>query len=70
MAIHKTRYYKRPDGLALGPGPFVTALEFATGKKADVMGKPDRLFYESVQAELGCPISETVMIGDVCSLQE
>ena len=65
IAIHKTRYYKRPDGLALGPGPFVTALEFASGKKASVMGKPDKLFYESVQEELKCPINETVMIGDV-----
>lgn len=66
IAIHKTRYYKRPDGLALGPGPFVTALEFASGKKAAVMGKPDELFYQSAQQELNCPLSETVMIGDVC----
>ncbi len=65
IAIHKTRYYKRPDGLSLGPGPFVAALEFASGKKADVMGKPDKLFYESVQSELGCTLRETVMIGDV-----
>lgn len=65
IAIHKTRYYERPDGLALGPGPFVTALEFASGKTADVMGKPDRLFYQTVQDELNCPLNETVMIGDV-----
>jgi ribonucleotide monophosphatase NagD (HAD superfamily) len=65
IAIHKTRYYKRPDGLALGPGPFITALEYASGKQADVVGKPDRLFYESVQSQLNCPLSETVMIGDV-----
>lgn len=65
IAIHKTRYYKRPDGLALGPGPFVTALEFASGKAASVVGKPDKLFYESVQQQLNCPMSETVMIGDV-----
>jgi ribonucleotide monophosphatase NagD (HAD superfamily) len=32
IAIHKARYYKRSDGLALGPGPFVQAFEFATGK--------------------------------------
>lgn len=68
IAIHKTRYYKRPDGLALGPGPFVTALEFASGKQADVVGKPDRLFYEAVQSQLKCPLSETVMIGDVRDL--
>ncbi|KAK6010024.1 HAD hydrolase family [Ostertagia ostertagi] len=33
VAIHKGRYYKRADGLALGPGPFVAALEYATGAK-------------------------------------
>ena len=32
IAIHKGRYYKRSDGLALGPGPFIQAFEFATGK--------------------------------------
>lgn len=30
VAVHKGRYYKRGDGLALGPGPFVSALQFAT----------------------------------------
>ena len=65
IAIHKTRYYKRPDGLALGPGPFVTALEFASGKAADVVGKPDANFYQMVQKQLNCLPSETVMIGDV-----
>lgn len=33
IAIHKGRYYKRKDGLALGPGPFVEALEYATDVK-------------------------------------
>ncbi|PIO52609.1 hypothetical protein TELCIR_26083, partial [Teladorsagia circumcincta] len=33
VAIHKGRYYRRADGLALGPGPFVAALEYATGAK-------------------------------------
>jgi ribonucleotide monophosphatase NagD (HAD superfamily) len=32
VAVHKGRYYKREDGLAIGPGPFVEAFEFATGK--------------------------------------
>lgn len=33
VAVHKGRYYKRDDGLALGPGPFVAAIEYATGAK-------------------------------------
>ena len=67
IAIHKTRYYKRPEGLALGPGPFAAALEYACNKKAEVVGKPDKNFYLSAQARLKCPLEETVMIGDVRS---
>jgi ribonucleotide monophosphatase NagD (HAD superfamily) len=37
IAIHKSRYYKREDGLALGPGPFVQAFEFATGKVVSLL---------------------------------
>ena len=43
----------------------MTALEYASGKTAEVMGKPDEMFYQSAQAKLNCPLTETVMIGDV-----
>lgn len=33
IGIHKGRYYERKDGLALGPGPFVEALEYSSGRK-------------------------------------
>lgn len=66
IAIHKTRYYKQLHGLALGPGPFAAALEYASSKEAEVMGKPDKAFYLSAQARLNCPVEETIMIGDVC----
>nr|XP_061836900.1 haloacid dehalogenase-like hydrolase domain-containing protein 2 isoform X2 [Nerophis lumbriciformis] len=45
IAIHKARYYKRKDGLALGPGPFVTGLEYATDCQATVVGKPEKTFF-------------------------
>lgn len=62
VAIHEGRYYKRQDGLALGPGPFVKALEFAANVKATVVGKPSPDFF---QAALGNILpSEAVMIGD------
>lgn len=38
IAIHKAKYYRASDGqLALGPGPYAAALEFATGKQAQVL---------------------------------
>uniref|UniRef100_A0A1A8IVU4 Haloacid dehalogenase-like hydrolase domain containing 2 n=1 Tax=Nothobranchius kuhntae TaxID=321403 RepID=A0A1A8IVU4_NOTKU len=65
IAIHKARYYKRKDGLALGPGPFVTGLEYAADCKATVVGKPEKTFFTQALSELGCSPSEAVMIGDV-----
>ncbi|XP_037547812.1 haloacid dehalogenase-like hydrolase domain-containing protein 2 [Nematolebias whitei] len=64
IAIHKARYYKRKDGLALGPGPFVTGLEYATDRQATVVGKPEKTFFTQALADLGCSPSEAVMIGD------
>ncbi|KIP06081.1 hypothetical protein PHLGIDRAFT_107411 [Phlebiopsis gigantea 11061_1 CR5-6] len=34
--------------LSLGPGPFVAALEAATGVQAEAVGKPTRAFFETV----------------------
>ncbi|XP_068190298.1 haloacid dehalogenase-like hydrolase domain-containing protein 2 isoform X2 [Antennarius striatus] len=64
IAIHKARYFKQKDGLALGPGPFVTGLEFATDCKATIVGKPEKTFFVQALSDLGCSPDEAVMIGD------
>ncbi|VDN50692.1 unnamed protein product [Dracunculus medinensis] len=64
IAIHKGRYYRRKDGLSLGPGPFVEALEYATGVKATVVGKPESVFFRSAIESFGEEITQAVMIGD------
>ena len=66
IAIHKGRYYKRSDGLALGPGPFVSALEYAADIKADVVGKPEPAFFQQALSDISCDLESAVMIGDVC----
>ncbi|KAM9331210.1 haloacid dehalogenase-like hydrolase domain-containing protein 2 [Gastrophryne carolinensis] len=66
IAIHKARYYKKKDGLSLGPGPFVTALEYATDTKATVVGKPEKTFFLEALRSTGCRPEEAVMIGDDC----
>jgi HAD superfamily hydrolase (TIGR01458 family) len=49
IATHKAKYIRSSDGaLSLGPGPFVTALENASGSQAAVVGKPSREFFETV----------------------
>lgn len=65
IAVHKGRYYSQREGLALGPGPFVAALEFATGKTAKILGKPEKEFFLSALEDLDCKPDEVVMIGDV-----
>lgn len=47
IAVHKAKYFADKDEkLSLGPGPFVTALEYATGSTATIVGKPTKGFFE------------------------
>jgi HAD superfamily hydrolase (TIGR01458 family) len=64
IALQKNRYWLRADGLSLDVGPFVAALEFATGAEAYVVGKPARAFFAEVLADLGAAAAATAMIGD------
>ena len=64
IALQKNRFWLRADGLSLDVGPFVAAVEYATGKDAVVMGKPSPAFFELVLGDLGSAASETAMVGD------
>jgi HAD superfamily hydrolase (TIGR01458 family) len=50
--------------MALGPGPFVTALEYACDVQAKVIGKPSPTFFGMVIQDMKLDPSEIVMIGD------
>ena len=65
IAVHKARRLQDTDGPALGPGPFVEALEYASGVKAEVVGKPEAAFFHACLAGLDCQPEDAVMIGDV-----
>ena len=65
IAIHRGKYFQKLDGLALGPGPFVSALEEASGVKAECVGKPEAQFFKAVLEDMNCRAEESVMIGDV-----
>lgn len=64
IAIHAGKYYKRKDGLALGPGCFVKGLEYSTQCTATIVGKPQKAFFLSA-LEGDIKPEEAVMIGDV-----
>ncbi|KAJ8519998.1 hypothetical protein ONZ45_g3141 [Pleurotus djamor] len=54
IVTHKAKYRESsdPPGLSLGPGPFVDALEFAAGVKAQILGKPTEQFFSTVIEDL------------------
>ncbi len=68
IALQRDRYWLRGDGLALDAGPFVAALEYATGKSATLCGKPSASFYRVALSTLGARAVEhprdVVMVGD------
>ncbi len=64
LALEKDRYWMANDGLALSAGPFVKALEYATGKNAMVVGKPSQTFFNLALEDMGLRPDETIMVGD------
>jgi len=64
IALEKDRYWMAHDGLSLSAGPFVSALEFATGKQALIMGKPSKTFFELALKEMNLLPGQVAMIGD------
>lgn len=64
VAIHRNRIWERADGPALDVGPFVAALEHASGRRATVVGKPSRQFFRTAVGELGLEPHEVAMVGD------
>jgi HAD superfamily hydrolase (TIGR01458 family) len=64
LALQKNRYWRKEDGLSLDAGPFVAALEYASGKSATVIGKPEKNFFRLALEELGLGPHEVAMVGD------
>ena len=64
LAMGNNHYFQDRDGLSLDIGPFVAALEYATGRTAVILGKPSADFYAVAVASLGCDAGHAVMVGD------
>jgi HAD superfamily hydrolase (TIGR01458 family) len=64
VARQKNRYWRREDGLSLDVGPFVAALEYATGHDAHVVGKPAPAFFRDVLGAAGVTAAAAAMVGD------
>jgi phospholysine phosphohistidine inorganic pyrophosphate phosphatase len=64
IALQKNRYWETSEGLSLDAGPFVSALEYATGREAEVVGKPSSSFFDLALSELGVRADRAAMVGD------
>lgn len=65
LALANNRMFKDSDGEpSLDAGAFVAALEFATGIKATVVGKPAPEFFQAALEDMGCRPEEAAMVGD------
>lgn len=64
LALHKDRFWQTESGPRLDTGAFVSALEFASGKQALVVGKPDKAFFDIALQNLQLDSSSVAMVGD------
>ena len=64
VALHKGRYWQTENGLQVDIGAFVAGLEYTTGKRATVIGKPSESFFRLALDNLGLPAEKVAMAGD------
>ncbi|HYY29103.1 MAG TPA: TIGR01458 family HAD-type hydrolase [Chthoniobacterales bacterium] len=64
ITLARNRYFRGTDGLCLDVGSIVAALEYATQREAELIGKPAREFFLVACQSIGTPPERTVMIGD------
>ena len=65
IAAAKNRYFKDEDArLSMDAGGFISALEYASGKEARIIGKPSQTFFHLAVASMGLQAHEVLMVGD------
>jgi len=64
IACNYDRVANHGDGIVPVLGPFVLALEYATGVKAKVIGKPNKTMAGIILKKLNLKASECLMMGD------
>jgi HAD superfamily hydrolase (TIGR01458 family) len=64
IGLGRSMYWRSARGLLLDVGPFLAALECATGQRALVFGKPERAIFDAVVGDLQLPAVQVAMISD------
>lgn len=64
IAIHKNRFWQTEHGLQMDIGGFIDGLEYASGVKAMIVGKPSPDFFQIALDDMGLNPCEAAIIGD------
>jgi HAD superfamily hydrolase (TIGR01458 family) len=64
LALQKNRYWQTDEGLVIDAGAMVSALEYATKKRAIIIGKPRKEFFFQAAEKLQISPQELAMVGD------
>jgi HAD superfamily hydrolase (TIGR01458 family) len=65
VAMHKNKYWNPHGELLIDAGAFIEGIEYSTSKKAILIGKPSRLYFESALNKVDCLLKNGFfMIGD------
>ena len=65
LALAANRRFRDADGgPSMDAGAFVAALEYASDREAEVLGKPAEAFFAAALVDIGCPAADAAMIGD------
>lgn len=64
LAMARNRYFMEEDGLSLDMGAYVAGLEYSSGMRAEIVGKPARPFFDAALVDLGVAAQDAVLIGD------
>lgn len=64
IAIHKNRFWQTEHGLQMDIGGFIDALEYASGVKAMIIGKPSPDFFQIALDDIGLNPAEVAIVGD------
>jgi HAD superfamily hydrolase (TIGR01458 family) len=65
IGMHRNRWWVTPDGPRLDSGAIVAGLEYATERRARILGKPARPFFAEGVRELGADRGRRIAARDV-----
>ncbi len=64
VGCHASRRIPGSGGETISVGPIVKALEYASERKAVVIGKPSRIMFRAALKDMGLSAKEVAMVGD------